>query len=231
MTNPIIIHWIQLTLRRMSIVLDQAALNTDLTASSALSTLHWAQQEFGKELCLLSSMQDAVLIDLAMQVSPAIDIVFLDTGYHFSETWDTLSMVEQRYGITVTVISAPATRMRDSVRPGECCDVKPSLLDGVLRHRRAWLTGARRAETETRAQLKLVSTDRRNKTKICPLAQWSDEDVTRYVQTRNVITNPLIVQGYPSIGCAICTTKPLQGAHPRSGRWSGTSRTECGLHL
>ena len=215
----------------MSIVLDQTALNTDLAASSALSTLHWARKEFGKDLCLLSSMQDAVLIDLAMQVSPAIDIVFLDTGYHFTETWDTLSMVEQRYDITVKVISAPATRTRGSVRPGECCDVKVPLLDEVLRHRRAWLTGARRAEAETRARLELVSVDRRNKTKICPLAQWSDEDVARYVEARNVVTNPLIGQGYPSIGCAICTTKPLQGAHPRSGRWSGTARTECGLHL
>ena len=215
----------------MTIVLDQEILNTDLAASSALSTLHWAQQEFGEDLCLLSSMQDAVLIDLAMQVSPAIEVVFLDTGYHFPETLDTLSMVEQRYGITVTVIGPPPTRRQDSLRPGECCDVKPSLLGEVLTDHRAWLTGARRAEAETRAQLKLVSTDRRNKTKICPLAQWNDEDVTQYIQTRNVITNPLIVQGYPSIGCAICTTKPLQGDGPRSGRWSGTARTECGLHL
>ena len=91
----------------MSIVRDQAILNTDLAASSALSTLRWAQKEFGEELCLLSSMQDAVLIDLAMQVSPTIDVVFLDTGYHFPETLDTLSMVERRYGITVTVIGSP----------------------------------------------------------------------------------------------------------------------------
>ncbi len=214
----------------MNIVLDQATLNADLAAGSALSALQWAQEEFGKDLCLLSSMQDAVLVDLAMQVSPEIDVVFLDTGYHFSETWDTLSMVEQRYKITVKVISAPTTT-RGTAVPGECCDVKAPLLDEVLRHRRAWLTGARRAEAETRARLELVSADRRNKTKICPLAQWSDEDVTRYVQTRNVITNPLIAQGYPSIGCALCTTKPLQGTHPRSGRWVGATRTECGLHL
>ncbi|MDE0699863.1 MAG: phosphoadenylyl-sulfate reductase [Acidimicrobiaceae bacterium] len=215
----------------MTIVMDQEILNTDLAASSALTTLHWARQEFGDELCLLSSMQDAVLIDLAMQESPAIDVFFLDTGYHFAETLETLSMVEQRYGITVTVIGPPTTPRRDSLRSGECCDVKPSLLDEVLKDRRAWLTGARRAEADTRAQLKLVSTDRRNRTKISPLAQWSDEDVSQYIQTRNVITNPLIDQGYPSIGCALCTTKPLQDQGPRSGRWGGTTRTECGLHL
>lgn len=215
----------------MTIVMDQEILNTDLAASSALTTLHWARQEFGDELCLLSSMQDAVLIDLAMRESPAIDVFFLDTGYHFAETLETLSMVEQRYGITVTVIGPHTTPRQNSLRSGECCDVKPSLLDEVLKDRRAWLTGARRAEADTRAQLKLVSTDRRNKTKISPLAQWSDEDVARYIQARNVITNPLIDQGYPSIGCALCTMKPLEGQGPRSGRWSGTPRTECGLHL
>ena len=211
--------------------MSMAVLNTELTAGSALSTLKWAQYEFGDDLCLLSSMQDAVLIDLAMQVSEAIDIVFLDTGYHFKETLETLNRVKQRYEVDVRVVTAPSNHAPGPFRPGQCCDVKPALLEEVLKDRRAWLTGARRAETSNRAKLKLVSTDRRNKIKICPLAHWSDEDVDEYIRERGVITNPLLDQGYPSIGCATCTSRPLAGENPRSGRWNGTARTECGLHL
>ncbi len=193
------------------------------------ATLEWAGDTYGNGLCLLASMQDAVLVDLAMAAIPDVDVVFLDTGYHFAETHQTLHRIESRYDIDVKVVGPPQL-LPWPVLPGECCAPKIQLLDEALQGRSAWLTGARRCEASSRSNLRRIGTDRRGLAKISPLAEWSDQDVARYVETHAVITNPLIAQGYASIGCEPCTTKADYG-DPRSGRWRGTGRTECGIHL
>lgn len=199
----------------------------DLLAAGAREAVRWAWEQFGTGLCLLSSLEDATLIDVALRVDRRIPIVFLDNGYHFPETLQTLRNVESFYGITVEVVG-PEAPPNDAVEPGECCDAKVALLDRALAGRSAWMSGIRRSETDERADTPLVAVDRRGLAKVSPLAQWSDEDEAEYRTRNNVITNPLLDQGYASIGCRPCTS-PSGGAD-RSGRWAGTDRTECGLH-
>jgi len=175
-------------------------------------------------------MQDAIVIDLAMQVDRRFPVVFLDTGYHFAETWATLRAVESSYGIEVEVIG-PLSAPRKDVVPGQCCDDKPALLARALSERDAWVSGIRRSQTTARKTVTVLDLDRDGRTKINPLAQWSDEDCARYVAARSVPRNPLLDNGLRSIGCEPCTSPPTDSGDARSGRWAGTTRTECGLHL
>jgi phosphoadenosine phosphosulfate reductase len=104
-------------------------------------------------------------------------------------------------------------------------------LRASLRPYAAWVTGIRRVESPTRADAPLISFDEAfGLVKINPLAAWTDEDLQNYIDANGVLVNPLVDEGYPSIGCAPCTTKPAEGAGPRSGRWQGVAKTECGLH-
>lgn len=206
----------------------ESSFEIDVLAATASAAIEWVWSTHRDRVCVLSSMQDAVVIDLAMRVDRRIPVVFLDTGYHFAETLDTVQRIEQRYGIRVERITASAQR-GDDIAPGACCDSKPEMLDRALRERNAWITGLQRSETEARANAALIDADRRGAVKVAPLAQWSDADREMYIARREVITNPLLDQGYDSIGCRTCTTPSVEGG--RSGRWAGTERTECGLHF
>ena len=185
---------------------------------------------YGDGSCVLASMQDAVLIELAMRVSRRFPIVFVDTGYHFDETWQTLRAVERRYGISVEVIE-PLRPVEAHVAAGQCCADKAAQLDLALDGRQAWVSGVQRHQTRARSKASLVELDRRGLTKVNPLAQWSEADRARFIDDQNVIVNPLLEQGYTSIGCAPCTTLPALDDDSRSGRWAGMEKTECGLHL
>jgi phosphoadenosine phosphosulfate reductase len=116
--------------------------------------------------------------------------------------------------------------------PNECCRLrKVAPLSKALRSYSAWVTGLRRVEAPTRANAPLISFDEQFKlVKVNPLAAWTDQDVADYIVENDVLVNPLVYEGYPSIGCAPCTAKPAEGADPRSGRWQGRSKIECGLH-
>lgn len=205
-----------------------AAASLRAGTASALDAIRWAAETFGDRCCILSSMQDLVVVDLASSVSPGIPVVFLDNGYHFESTLETLRRVERQYDIDIEVVRSPEPATRN-VAPGECCDRKVELLACALSERDAWISGLQRTETADRADAPLVGFDRRCKVKVNPLAQWNDADRAAYIASRGVIVHPLLGQGYSSIGCAPCTTPELAGA--RSGRWAGTDRTECGLHL
>jgi phosphoadenosine phosphosulfate reductase len=186
-------------------------------------------------------MQEAVLIDVAAKVRPGVPVIFLDTGYHFVETIGTRDAIESVYDIRVLDVTPEQTvAEQDKLLgkdlfardPGECCQRrKVAPLGKTLRGYSAWVTGLRRGETAARANAPVVGFDEGFKlVKINPLVEWSDEDVQTYVDEHNVLVNPLMYEGYSSIGCAPCTAKPLAGADPRSGRWQGLSKTECGLH-
>ena len=136
--------------------------------------------------------------------------------------------MERRYGIEIERIASP-TPVVDDIAPGECCEHKATMLDRALADRDAWITGLQRTETAQRANAQLIDEDRRGAIKVCPIAQWSDDDRRTYIERHDVITNPLLADGYDSIGCRTCTTRPADGA--RSGRWAGSERTECGLHV
>ncbi len=207
--------------------LDRASLAAG--TASALATISWVWSEFGTRSCVLASMQDAVLIDLAMRIDRRIPVVFLDNGYHFAETHDVLRRVESLYGISIEVVRTVGP-IPASVEPGACCDAKVDLINAALTSRDAWLSGLRRSQTATRATASLIGRDRRGKVKANPLAQWSDADAQHYIRAHGIVTHPLRARGYTSIGCEPCTSLPDAGGD-RSGRWAGSERTECGLHL
>ena len=184
-------------------------------------------------MILAASFQDCVLIDLAMQVAPEIEVVFLDTQYHFPETLEYVETVRRRYDLNLrswSRSSSPTTSGRST--PTECCAVrKVEPLARALAGADAWMTGLRRDEAATRAKAPIVGLDvGRGIVKVNPIAPWTHADVELYVQDRGLPEHPLRDLGYPSIGCAPCTNAVAPGDDPRSGRWAGTGKLECGLH-
>jgi phosphoadenosine phosphosulfate reductase len=213
----------------------------ELDGANATDLLRWTDENFGGNYIVASNMQDAVLVDLAAKVRPGVDVLFLDTGYHFVETIGTRDAVEAVYDINVVNVTPEnSVEKQDELfgkdlfarEPSECCRMrKVEPLSKALRGYSAWVTGIRRVEAPTRANAPLISWDKAfGLVKINPLAAWTDEDMQNYIDANDVLVNPLVFEGYPSIGCAPCTAKPAEGADPRSGRWAGTSKTECGLH-
>jgi phosphoadenosine phosphosulfate reductase len=201
-------------------------------SAPASKIVRWAVDRFGDDLCIAASFQDATLIDVATRVKPDIEVVFIDTLDHFPETYETVERVRQRYDLNLRIVRVPEPEVPFHVTdPVRCCsDAKVAALDEALRGKRAWMSGLRRAEATTRAAAPIVSLDRRGLVKVNPIATWSDLDVTGYVAANDVPYNPLLDQGYLSIGCQP-TTKPVApGDDPRSGRWAGSDKTECGIH-
>ncbi len=212
---------------------DLASLDRAFESASAAEIIRWAVEEFGSGLALATSMTDAVLIDLAVKVEPLVEVFFIDTGYHFDETLHTVEAVRLRYALDLRILSCPGGPhglWRSD--PDGCCAIrKVGQLDRALQGKSAWLSGLRRAESATRADLPIVSRDVRGLVKVNPIANWSDLDVRHYIADNDVPVNPLVAQGYSSIGCQPCTRPVALGAEPRSGRWVGFDKTECGLHL
>jgi phosphoadenosine phosphosulfate reductase len=205
-----------------------AELSRSFESAPASRIVRWAAERFSPHLSLMASMTDAVLIDLAVKVDPSIEVVFIDTGHHFPETLETVDLVRRRYGLNlrmVTVGPSPAPLV-----DGCCSATKVAQLDRALVGRDAWLSGLRRCEAQTRALAPIVGLDRRGLVKVNPLATWTDDDVAGYIADHDVPVNPLVLQGYPSVGCQPCTVRVAEGADPRSGRWAGSARTECGIH-
>jgi phosphoadenosine phosphosulfate reductase len=209
-----------------------AELNREFEQWSAPRIIEWAVATFSPHLSLAASMQDAVLIDLAVKVDPAIEVVFIDTGYHFPETLETVEQVRRRYGLNLRMMTvAPHDEELWKIDPENCCSaVKVGQLDRALAGKAAWMSGLRRSEAATRASSPIVARDLRGLVKLNPIANWSDLDVEGYVADHDVPVNPLLHQGYTSIGCQPCTQRPVDPDDPRSGRWAGLGKTECGLH-
>lgn len=185
--------------------------------------------------------EDCVLIDMAAREGLAVDFFTLDTGYLFPETYALWERLEERYGITVRAVRPWAGTPDDVHTRGQapwqvdadaCCDarkVKP--LRSELAKLDAWITGIRREQTPERAGARPIEWDARfGLVKVSPLVRWSAQDVAAYAKTHDVPLNPLHARGYPSIGCAPCTTPVKPGEDPRAGRWRGTAKKECGLH-
>ncbi len=210
-----------------------ADLNREFEDLPASKVIQWAVDAFAPHLCLTASMTDAVLIDLAVKVDPGIEVVFIDTGYHFPETLETVEVVRRRYGLNMRIMTAPEnTELLWKTDPDHCCSaVKVGQLDRALAGKAAWMSGLRRDESPTRANAPMVVRDLRGLVKVNPIAPWTEEDVAGYIADNDVPYNPLLDQGYLSIGCQPCTKPVADGEDPRSGRWVGLSKKECGLHL
>ncbi|GAA3541821.1 phosphoadenylyl-sulfate reductase [Nocardioides daeguensis] len=213
----------------------------ELELAPAEVIIEWAAATFGERFCITSSMGDALLAHLAAKVVPGVDVVFLDTGYHFVETIGTRDAVAATMDVNLISITPVQTVAEQDAEHGPelyrrdpdlCCalrKVKP-LADSLAQYD-AWATGLRRAETHNRVIAPVIGWDaKKQKVKVSPIARWSDEQVERYIAENGVLVNPLVYDGYPSIGCAPCTRRVAPGEDPRSGRWAGTNKTECGIH-
>lgn len=212
----------------------------DATAEEVLA---WAGETFGSKLAVACSMAaDTVLAHLASQVLPGVDVLFLNTGYHFQETYATRDALAAKMPITLVEILPKQTVEQQDAEHGEklhdrdpalCCQLrKVEPLNATLAGYQAWITGVRREDNALRANARLVEWDASHSmVKLNPLAAWTFDEVIEYAQNNAVPINPLLADGYPSIGCAPCTRRVAPGEDPRAGRWAGLNKTECGIHL
>ncbi|MCF6745154.1 phosphoadenylyl-sulfate reductase [Blastococcus sp. KM273128] len=207
----------------------------------ALAVLRWAGEQFGDRFAITSSMADGLLAHLASRAHPGVNVIFLNTGYHFAETLGTRDWISSVLPITLLDVTpaqtvpeqdrthGPALHERD---PDLCCSLrKVTPLAEALADFDAWGSGVRRDESATRKHTKLVDWDaKRGMVKVNPIAAWTQDDVDRYIAEHAIPVNPLFEIGYGSIGCAPCTRPVAPGEDPRAGRWAGSTKTECGLH-
>jgi phosphoadenosine phosphosulfate reductase len=207
----------------------------------ALAVLRWAGDTFGDGFAITSSMADGLLSHLAGRAIPGVNVVFLDTGYHFAETIGTRDWITSALPITLVNVTPPQTVAEQDLAfgpklhdrdPDLCCElrkVKP--LAQALAGYVAWGSGVRRDESPTRAATKIVDWDaKRGMVKVNPMAAWTQDVVDAYIAEHQVPVNPLFELGYGSIGCAPCTRPVAPGEDPRAGRWAGSNKTECGIH-
>ncbi len=211
---------------------DAAAASDRFEGAHPGEVIRWAVDEFGSRLCLSASFADTLLIDLAVAVDPDIEVVFIDTGFHFAETLATVRRAMARYALNLTVLR-PAPTAADLWTHGTdtCCGsrkVAPLERHLVANHD-AWMSGLRRDDSPQRAGAPIVDLDIRGLVKVNPLAGWSTAEIERHIIEHDVLVNPLTFEGYPSIGCWPCTD-PADPTDPRAGRWAGSNKTECGLH-
>ncbi len=208
----------------------------DLEGLPAEEVIRWAVVEFAPDIVLTASMADAVMIDLVQRVEPSVPVVFIDTGFHFRETLETKDRVARRYPSLHLEVVGPGRAAEPIYTTGDvdrCCAVnKVQPFEEALAGKRAWITGLRRADAPTRADTRVVHwDDKRQLVKVNPVVAWTDDEVAAYVLEHDIVVNPLLFDGYPSVGCEPCTQRVANGADTRSGRWAGTLKTECGLHL
>jgi phosphoadenosine phosphosulfate reductase len=221
-------------------IVDSAA--RALEGASALEIVRWAVATFGDRICLTSSMSDAALIHLVSKVKPGIDVLFVDTGYHFAETVGTRDAVEAVYPVNMINVTPSRTVAEQEAalgprlygrNPDLCCFLrKVEPLSRALEGYMAWFSGIRREETTSRRDRRVIEWDgRRGMVKVNPILDWSQQQIDDYISDNGILVNPLHHDGYPSIGCAPCTRRVAPGEDPRSGRWAGLGKSECGIHL
>ncbi|MCC3376617.1 phosphoadenylyl-sulfate reductase [Cohnella sp. REN36] len=210
--------------------------------ASPETVIRWAVETFPKITFACSfGAEDVVLVDMLQKISPKTDIFYLDTDFHFKETYETRDRMVERYGLKFVRVSPLLTPEAQAAEYGDelwkrdanaCCNIrKVEPLTRILGQYDAWITGIRRDQAPTRANAKKVEYDVKfGLVKFNPIASWTSEDVWNYIRENNVIYNPLHDQNYPSIGCEYCTRKVMPGEDPRAGRWAGQEKTECGLH-
>ena len=213
----------------------------ELADADTQTVLAWVAKEFGYRTAVACSMADAVLPHVVAAQLPWVDTLFLETGYHFAETIGTRDAVEASMQLTIVDVKPRRSVAEQDAEFGEklyerdpalCCDMrKVEPLRETLQGYEVWITGVRRDEGPTRANTPFVAWDEKNGlVKVNPLADWSFDELLDYADVNDVIINPLVNDGYPSIGCATCTRRVAPGEDPRAGRWTGLDKTECGLH-
>ena len=205
--------------------------------------LSWAFTTYGDDVAIATGLgvEGMALLDIASRVNPDLKVFTGDTEFLFSETYDLMDRVEERYGIKIERLYSELTPEEQerlygkalwARDPDECCSLrKVEPLRRKLATLDAWVTGVRRDQTLERQSIRKIDWDYKfNLVKISPLANWTRQMIWSYVVKHDVPYNPLHDQNYPSIGCTHCTRAVQPGEDPRAGRWSGFRKTECGLH-
>lgn len=217
----------------------------DSSDHGASQVLHWAYQTYGNQVAYSCSfgVEGIVLIDLISKIKHDATIIFLDTDFHFKETYELVDRVQARYPELTIIRQRPdltpneqAAKYGDRLwkrRPDLCCQLrKVEPLNSFLKNYKAWISGLRREQSLTRRHVQYVNRDEKFKSiKICPLIHWTWQEIWNYVRIHDLPYNPLHDQNYPSIGCAYCTLPIKLGEDQRAGRWRPFDKTECGLHL
>ncbi|GAE33508.1 phosphoadenylyl-sulfate reductase [Halalkalibacter akibai] len=223
---------------------DYQAINKELERKDSLEVLKWAYNSFGDKLVYSCSFgaEGMVLIDLISKVKKDATIVFLDTDFHFKETYELIDKVKARYpSLNIELAKPEITPEQQAEKHGDrlwerdpdaCCNVRKLVpLQRELDKYNAWISGLRREQSPTRVNTQFVNQDNRFKSiKVCPLIHWTEEEIWMYIKLHKLPYNDLHDKSYPSIGCEYCTKPVAEGGDPRSGRWANSEKTECGLH-
>ena len=221
---------------------DAEAIAAELEPKSASETLEWAIEAFGSKLLIACSFQktSSVVMHLATRADPSARFFYLDTDVLFPETYETRDRLADHFGVEFErfhniTIEEQAELYGDGLwnrDPDSCCGLrKVEPMRRALGSAEAWVSGIRRADSSSRASAPKFTWDKRfGLWKLNPLADWSEADVWEHISDNDIPYNPLHDRGYPSIGCTHCTQPVAPGASPRDGRWSGTSKSECGIN-
>ena len=222
--------------------LDLKAANQSLESASPQEILVWAENAFSGEIAMSSSFQtqSVPLLHMVSSSYPQLPILFIDTGYHFPETIAFRDRLVDSLGLNLVILKGEQ-QMEDGAfqvgkplyltNPDLCCHIrKVEPMRKAIGNYRAWISGIRRDQSATRARIRVVENTGEQHIRIHPMINWSQADVQRYITQNDLPEHPLGARGFISIGCAPCTRPPLLGEDPRSGRWVGAGKTECGLH-
>ncbi|MDE3095555.1 MAG: phosphoadenylyl-sulfate reductase [Chloroflexota bacterium] len=221
-----------------------AAASRELEGASPQQVLRWAAAAYQPGLALACSFggpSGMVLLDMMMRIDRSVEVFYIDTDFLFPETYRLRDIAAARYGfepagyMSLLTPAQQAAAYGDALwarDPDACCalrKVEPNRR--ALAGKRAWLSGIRRDQSKSRAETPIVQWDGKfGLVKVNPLATWTESQVWQYILDNEVPYNELHDQGYPSIGCTHCTRPVAAGDDPRSGRWQGFDKTECGLH-
>ena len=217
--------------------------DAELEALAAEDVVRWSHAEFGERVCLSCSWQkqSSVLVHMLAELGLGIDVIELDTHLFFRETYETRERLVERYGLTLIrpdVLTVAEQHKREGPNlwerdPDRCCHIrKVEPLITALEPYDAWISGIRRDQSPSRANARKVErSERYGVWKIQPLADWSEDDVWRYIVANDIPYNPLHDVGYRSIGCMPCTRPTRPDEEERAGRWAGSDKLECGLHV
>lgn len=228
--NPDVLADPAVARRLLELALDHGP---SLEKLSAGEIIEWGAEHLGTNLAVTMSMQDTVLAELAARHAPDADLIFLDTCYHFPETIEVADAVDKRYPnrlLRIQPVAGAVPELYKTDMTACCAQRKVEPLARMKLPYEGWVTGLKRVDAPTRKNTPVLEIDKTGRIKLNPLAAWTDDDVDRFIEDNDLIIHPLTKAGFPSIGCAPCTNRVAPGADPRSGRWAGAEKTECGLH-
>ncbi len=223
--------------------LDIDLLNKQFEHTSTVEILQWAWKSFGPKAAASSSFQtqSVPLLHLISQICPDMPLIFLDTGFHFSETLSFRDELQARFNLNL-IIARPTIEKSELIAqygeglyrqdPDLCCYInKVEPMHRTLSEFQGWVSGVRRSQTTTRQRLAILKPQTTGPLKIHPMLNWTSKDVWAYIDRYNLPSHPLFSKGYPSVGCAPCTRPIFAGEDERAGRWASADKTECGLHI